>query len=322
VIDPLSPSPGCIEDEGVSGVWMLIFGGDADETISHYDTVEVAYDTVSPPSPIDVEAGYGEGNVTVSWKAAGDNTEDRAHFVVLCHSSDSEIPPEDAGSDADAHDIIEEDWVEDVSGEEASSGENCPPGGFFEGEEFDPTDSLDLGYVCSEFLGSTTRKTSISGLRNGVRYKFAVVAFDEFRNPSPVSAVACAVPEEVDDFWEDYKKSGGSGEGKFCFIATAAYGSPLHDDVKHLKDFRDEVLMKIPGGKSLVEQYYRRSPPAARAVESSSLLRGLVRGALVPAVLLARASLGLKSRPELVLVVMGLFLAAGGVAARRRRKRG
>jgi hypothetical protein len=83
----------------------------------------------------------------------------------------------------------------------------------------------------------------------------------------------------------------GAGEAKHvdfrCFIATAAYGSPLHKDVRLFRHFRDTVLLTSSWGRSLVDLYYEYSPPAADFIARHDTLRAAVRGVLaVPAWLL------------------------------------
>jgi subtilisin family serine protease len=77
--------------------------------------------------------------------------------------------------------------------------------------------------------------------------------------------------------------SGGGGKG--CFIATAAYGSPMHPYVKKLRLFRDRYLMKNPLGRGFVELYYKNSPPVADAIRDSMLLRTAALIVLVPIVM-------------------------------------
>jgi hypothetical protein len=77
--------------------------------------------------------------------------------------------------------------------------------------------------------------------------------------------------------------SGDDGAGDLkCFIATAAYGSPLAPQVQALREFRDLYLLPHPAGKAFVALYYKLSPPLAQLIAGSDILRTIVRGGLVP----------------------------------------
>ena len=78
-----------------------------------------------------------------------------------------------------------------------------------------------------------------------------------------------------------------------CFIATAAYGTPLHADIDVLRDFRDEYMMTNPGGKAFVNAYYTRSPPIADLIRDNEGLGVAVRAGVVkPAVQITKRFVG------------------------------
>jgi hypothetical protein len=78
------------------------------------------------------------------------------------------------------------------------------------------------------------------------------------------------------------------GEVSTCFIATAAFGSPMAAEVTLLRRFRDQVLRRQLVGEMLVESYYTFGPALAGVIRPSDTLRALVRAALEPVVARAR----------------------------------
>ncbi|MBW2718395.1 MAG: hypothetical protein JRD94_07510 [Deltaproteobacteria bacterium] len=73
-----------------------------------------------------------------------------------------------------------------------------------------------------------------------------------------------------------------------CFVATAAYGSPLADEIWALRRFRDRYLMTNPTGRAFVDAYYSVGPYAADIIAEHPWMRTTTRLVLTPLVTLAR----------------------------------
>lgn len=78
--------------------------------------------------------------------------------------------------------------------------------------------------------------------------------------------------------------TGGDGGGGGCFIATAAFGSPLQPCVETLRKFRDRFLLNNSIGNYFINLYCRYSPPMADVISKHDNVRALVRFFLLPIV--------------------------------------
>ncbi|CAB5115094.1 hypothetical protein D3OALGA1CA_2213 [Olavius algarvensis associated proteobacterium Delta 3] len=110
---------------------------------------------------------------------------------------------------------------------------------------------------------------------------------------------------------------GDDDSGGGCFIATAAYGSPMDSHVQVLRDFRDRFLLPHSIGHGIVRYYCRYSPPVADAIATQDTVKHLVRAALVPLVGLSWLAVTLGSGGFRLLMLVGLI----GVSARFLRQR-
>jgi hypothetical protein len=62
-----------------------------------------------------------------------------------------------------------------------------------------------------------------------------------------------------------------------CFIATAAFGTPMAEEIYVLRRFRDETMEPNVLGRQLVTLYYDISPPIARVISRSERMKAFVR---------------------------------------------
>lgn len=65
-----------------------------------------------------------------------------------------------------------------------------------------------------------------------------------------------------------------------CFIATAAYGTPLARDIRVFRQFRDRYLATTTVGRMLISAYYCVGPHAAKVIKGHEKARAITRAAL------------------------------------------
>lgn len=133
------------------------------------------------------------------------------------------------------------------------------------------------------------------------------------------------VVDVIGDFWETTDVAPNTGHGRTggCFIATAAYGTPMAEEIQILGEFRDRYLLTNPVGQALVDFYYSVSPPIAEFIAERPHLKPLVRVGLAPVI--AMSTLAVNTTPAEQGTIAGLVVLISGalaVWATRRRERG
>ena len=110
---------------------------------------------------------------------------------------------------------------------------------------------------------------------------------------------------------------------EICFIATAAYGTPMAEEIQTFREFRNEYLLTNPLGQALVGVYYRVSPPIAEFITEHPSLKPIVRAGLVPAVVMSTVAVNTTPADKVAIVgLLVLVSVALAVWATRRRGRG
>ena len=108
-----------------------------------------------------------------------------------------------------------------------------------------------------------------------------------------------------------------------CFIATAAYGTPMAEEIQILRKFRDEYLLTNPLGQAVVDLYYKFSPPIAEFITEHPSLKPIVRAGLVPAVAMSTIAVNTSLLEKAAIIgLLVLVSVALVVWATRRRGRG
>lgn len=145
------------------------------------------------------------------------------------------------------------------------------------------------GITVNESVAFSDGGVSFSGLENNKQY----VAFMMYE-PDGIQRSSCVIGMPTPNL--SLTELNGEKEAKLtdftCFIATAAYGSPLHKDLALFRRFRDEVLLKSVVGKGLVHLYYEYSPPLADFIAEHESLRAGTRNVLEKVAKLLRKMYG------------------------------
>jgi hypothetical protein len=118
----------------------------------------------------------------------------------------------------------------------------------------------------------TLQSFAIDALLPQTDYWVGIRAFDDCHNAGDIAIVHVQTAERI------------SGSVDACFVATAAYGSLLANDVEMLRHVRDTLLRTNAFGELGVEAYYTFGPALASVVGDSELLRASARGMLAPVV--------------------------------------
>jgi hypothetical protein len=109
--------------------------------------------------------------------------------------------------------------------------------------------------------------------------------------------------------------------GGACFIATAAYDTPMAEEIEILREFRDEYLLTSTMGHALVGLYYRVSPPIAEFITEHPTLKPVVRAGLLPAVAMSAVAVN-TTVAEKIAIVGSLVLVSVALAVWAQRRRG
>lgn len=299
------------DGEGSTTIWAARISdisdrGDAAEE-DWSDPITLKWDMDPPGVPEGLSSAPGDKKVEVRWNA--DNGVDAGTSTVGLDDDVNEVrvvymESADGVGDAGAAGIDSA-----TSEQDTSALLECPTGGFQAGDEY-VNDAYDEKLTDMPTGG----KLTVSGLTNGHAYKFAAVAIDEYKNPSEISETVCGMPGDTRSFFDDYKDAGGNG-GKFCFVATAAFGSYDHPTVQLLRRFRDQFVAPMPFGQVVIDGYYRVGPVFATVVTTHPILQSTVKGALF---LFALGTVPFSALGPLYSLLLGLAMVMGIVIYKRR----
>jgi len=106
-----------------------------------------------------------------------------------------------------------------------------------------------------------------------------------------------------------------------CFIATAAFGSPMQPYVRILREFRDHFLLGDTVGNSFVRLYNTYSPPIANFIAKNDSIRAIVRLSLIPVVGVSWVALKIGPVSTIALILFFAYGLIGFVRGRNKFNR-
>ena len=183
----------------------------------------------------------------------------------------------------------------------------------------DPSDSN------SEWIHSTARAAWTGAPQTGGPFTIPAAGASAFQITSDVPSgdyhikayfSKAGANQPVGAFGEtDFSVATSTSPGG-CFVATAAFGSPMAHQVQWLRAFRDRILLPGRAGRAFVTWYYGWSPRAAAWLRGHAIARKLTRAVLwIPvafAWLSVRTDVGLALLGFLVLLLpLGWSLRRG-----------
>lgn len=192
---------------GVSIVlYFYIFSGSSSGSPTYSATwSDGGYDLMGPAAPGTVSVQPADTELYMNWSQVLDS--DLAGYRIYCQdcTTDAATTVCDLYSGTDAGEIA------------------CPstPNDLIPGCL--PNDSY--------YKGAVTDKLAVSGLAehltNGHRYGCGVAGFDTRENSGDLTTLVTSMPWKVNDFFSNYRTSGGKGGGGFCSVGQRSSGVGL-----------------------------------------------------------------------------------------------
>src|SRR4030042_401903 len=142
--------------------------------------------------------------------------------------------------------------------------------------------------VCNEYGSVSQKLTSYAEGVDVIEFSVGLLVIRGTLSDieSSISKIEGMLADRIDELKEirkaekEAKKELGLGDD-FCFIATAAYGTPTAVEIDELRRFRDEYLRESSLGNEFIKFYYENSPPIAKFISEHEILRVIVREGVV-----------------------------------------
>ncbi|MCA1901894.1 MAG: hypothetical protein LDL53_06710, partial [Candidatus Hydrogenedens sp.] len=105
-----------------------------------------------------------------------------------------------------------------------------------------------------------------------------------------------------------------------CFIATAAYGTPMAEEINVLRAFRDQYMLTNAFGSAFVDVYYNISPPIAHWIATHPFFAWLTRCILTPIIILSKIAIVYPKTLLSIIIFITLYLLLRSIAKNKKVK--
>ena len=260
--------------------WQKTYGGSQDEKAS---SIQQTYDGGYIVAGFTDSYGAGEQDIFILKLFSNGDIDSSCGFINDSNAevSDTSIIPADTNLNIDDIVLISEETNITPKESEAVVYSLCS-GQYtlsLTASSGGTTDPLPGSYIYDHAERITMSYSTDDGY-NFIGWSGDVLSTNRFLSvtmDSDKSIKANFIENILEEIWEEVKKAP-------CFIATAAFGSPLHPYVRTLQDFRDKYLMSSRPGRMFVNLYYKYSPHIAELITNHKVLRAVVRIWLMPMV--------------------------------------
>ncbi len=332
--DHATNAVGCVTNVPASGIIRIGILASGDTTLgqgSGDDYAQVSF-TISDATGV---------NLSTSRQTSSNGR--KVNFALPCNAADSTVTP----TGVCGFSMLPGDAKAFIGDGQANPGFPSNTGLKFSGARlyYSTTsfDDIKSSSLHSELLPSATDANSAGGpasfspaeadgLENDKLYYFKVASVDLAGNVSFFTDAGAAgdtyctgSTAPINPQGADCHKAlpgavyGALGETKNCFVATAAYGSPMAPQVDTFRQFRNRFLLNHTWGKSFVRFYYEHSPKYANIIAQNETLRFFARLALWPILAFVSLALHFGLINALILILAALALPTAFYVLRQKR---
>ena len=239
---------GCAKDLNNAPINLyFLLVGTTSSTLQKYVYSKLTIDLVGPNAPGNLRAGSGENKLLLKWSVPSDKLIQGYRFFcapaqagpVPETANDATLPGSEGGAGgatlrtllgaaglaeggsqpaAGAGGVSQTEATANGADVATSSGSSDCWTDAFQAEDL----AVDSAYACGKVDSATTTEGKTSWVTNGTEYAVGVAAVDSSGNVGPLSNLACATPQEVNDFYEVYRRAGGRGGGGLCTLSRTS----------------------------------------------------------------------------------------------------